>query len=66
MDGEFDTLIPPSVPINIVVEAPGYKTWRYGNRGSADRDAIRLLPGSSKEMTVELKQRAGKIRSAES
>jgi hypothetical protein len=56
MDGEFDTLIPPSVPINVVVKAPGYKTWRYGNRGSGDRDAIRLLPGSSKEMTVELKQ----------
>lgn len=56
IDGEFDTLIPPSRPINVVIKAPGYKTWRYVNRGSADRDAIRLLPGDSKEMRVELKR----------
>jgi len=55
MDGEFDTLIPPSLPINVVVKAPGYKTWRYVKGGSVDRDAIRLRTGSSKEMTVELK-----------
>lgn len=56
MDGEFNTLIPPSVPINVVVKAAGYKTWRYNNRGSAVRDAIRLRPGSSRKMIVELKQ----------
>lgn len=56
IDGEFDTLIPPFRPINVVVKAPGYKAWRYANGRSPDRDAIRLLPGASKEMTVELKR----------
>jgi len=55
MDGEFDTLIPASLPINVVLKAPGYKTWRYVKGGSVDRDVIRLRPGSSIEMTVELK-----------
>lgn len=59
LNGEFNTLIPPSRPINVVIKAPGYKTWRYVNRGSADRDALRLRPGASKEMTVELKQGIG-------
>lgn len=55
-DGGFDLLIPPSTPINVVVKAPGYSTWRYVKGGSVDRDAIRLRPGASKAMTVELKQ----------
>lgn len=55
-EGSFDLLIPPSISINVVVEARGYKKWRYVKGGAVDRDAIRLLPGSSKKMTVELKQ----------
>jgi hypothetical protein len=59
LDGGFDLLIPPSTPVNIVVKAPGYITWRYVNRRAADRDEIRLLPGSSQSIIVELKRGSG-------
>jgi Carboxypeptidase regulatory-like domain len=54
--GEFDILVPPSVPINVVVKAPGYRTWIYLDERSDDRDAIRLPPASSKKISVELEQ----------
>ena len=54
-DGEFDLLIPPSIPINVVLSAPGYKTWRYVNAKSVDRDAVRIQSGSSRKIIVELK-----------
>jgi hypothetical protein len=54
-DGRFDLLIPPSIPINVVLSAPGYKTWHYVNAESADRDAVRIQSGSSRKIIVELK-----------
>jgi hypothetical protein len=55
-EGGFELLVPPSIPINVVVEAPGYKTWSYSNKGNVDRDAIRIPVGNSKKITVELEQ----------
>jgi hypothetical protein len=53
-DGRFDLLIPPSIPINVVLSAPGYETWRYANAESVDRDAVRIESGSSRRIIVEL------------
>jgi hypothetical protein len=53
-DGTFDLLIPTDVAINVTVSAPGYKTWRYVNEKSTERDAIRVRSGSSRRVFVEL------------
>jgi hypothetical protein len=54
-DSKFDLLIPPSIPINVVISAPGYKTWRFVNAESVDRDAVRVQSGSSRKIIVELR-----------
>lgn len=47
----FDVLIPPEVPVEIAISAPGYQTFHFEQRG---QDFIKLSSGSEKRLTVEL------------
>ena len=50
----FNLLVPPLVPINLEVSAPGYRKWRYQGGPPKSRDVLQLEPGSDKRITVYL------------
>jgi hypothetical protein len=47
----FDLLLPPNIPIEFSITAPGYQVWHYRQRGV---DSIRLGSRSEQRITVEL------------
>ena len=50
----FNLLVPPLVPINLEISAPGYKNWRYRSGASKSKGELQLEPGSVKRITVQL------------
>jgi hypothetical protein len=54
-DGSFDLLIPPAVPIDLKVSAPGYRDWYYKTDGSKGQAKTLLLASdTTKELNVIL------------
>jgi len=49
----FDLLLPPNIPIEFSLAAPGYQAWHYRQRGI---DSIRLGSRSEQRITVELRR----------
>jgi hypothetical protein len=49
----FDLLLPPNIPVEFSVAAPGYQVWHYRQRGI---DSIRLSSGFERKITVELRR----------
>jgi hypothetical protein len=54
-DGGFDILVPPSVRIEMVVNAPGYRAWPSNEDGSRRSSKIvSVNSGSETNITIEL------------
>jgi len=55
-DGTFNLLVPPDVPIELKISAPGYPDWYYNtDSGNGKTKTLRVAPETTKELNVSLK-----------
>jgi hypothetical protein len=55
VQGGFNFLVPASLPLTLKITRAGYEDWEYKRPGnSREPGALRLLPGSTKELHVAL------------
>jgi hypothetical protein len=54
-DYSFNLLVPPDVPVDLKVSAPGYRDWQYNtDNPKGETKTLRLAPDTTKELNVSL------------
>ena len=55
------TVLVPSMPIRIEIQAPGYEDWYYGGNGTSEQAlSLCLVPGTTEEIEALLTQKRQK------